>query len=361
MKVLNVDDVSYINAVRSNNLDIVHKQNYNRMPEFLIKYFYNDACPNNSNIIEHINYLIKDRLFDTEGFYKDTENNRIYFQFYYNLLSYILKTDVKFDIEYYKKHYFFIDIILHKYLDYFEGWHYDNLKTKDYTKDYIQILKEGLLSFTYDLLDDIISILNLYYLQETAFFNLKLLNDFFGGELNKHYIDTSENEILMDTIKNESLLKYNDKEYEKTLLSKKEEEESLKTTPKPIEATTIAPIDNNSTIYKAIHKDLSDYITYASPEKYKDIIENNNFGTQTKKYIKLQKEYDSHVNLKRFAFIFELELSDIKNIFKGKDVNKLKSVSLKENEKKTDFYDALISVRNSHLNKINPQKYPKIE
>ena len=106
---------------------------------------------------------------------------------------------------------------------------------------------------------------------------------------------------------------------------------------------------------------MKEYISHGSAEKYKTIIESNNFGKHGKRYIKLQVEYDTVINLKRFAYVFQLELSDMKNIFRGKDVKTLNSVYLKENEKKTPFYDTLISIRNAYLYEINPEKYPRIE
>lgn len=114
-------------------------------------------------------------------------------------------------------------------------------------------------------------------------------------------------------------------------------------------------------IYEKICNNLKDYISHGSAEKYKAIIESNNFGNNRKKYIKLQDKYDTVINLKRFAHVFQLELSDMKNIFRGEVVKTLNSVYLKENEKKTPFYDTLISTRNSYLYEINQEKYPKIE
>lgn len=182
------------------------------------------------------------------------------------------------------------------------------------------------------------------YLENQLMFNDDLINFFI--EIYNSYIGDHKI-ILMQTFPDNYIEIFN------KLLAKENKTDKKK----KIKLDNEEEID----IYEKICNDLKEYISHGSAEKYKAIIESNNFGDNRKRYIKLQVGYDTEINLKRFAYVFQLKLSDMKNIFRGKDVKTLNSVYLKENEKKTPFYDTLISIRNAYLYEINQEKYPIIK
>lgn len=128
-------------------------------------------------------------------------------------------------------------------------------------------------------------------------------------------------------------------------------------------------IDKHEDKYLAIYKLLKDYITHASSDTIKKIIQykinNDKLLDYNKTYIAL--ESFKLVNAKKIGICFSLINNEIKHFIRMKEENgkyKLISKRLPSDTKiygGIDLDDVLLTIRNDYLHEINPKVYPLIE
>lgn len=280
-------------------------------------------------------------------------------KFYYALIMFLMKRFFDFDILTLKKNNRFIDIIIIKLIN--------NLRENDIVELSKEILNE-LVDILYkeDILYTFIdqgkekkreNIANIFeccisspLLKGSAI--IKPKGNTFDGDFSYEHKLEQINNFLNDWLAPNTSTKIIDNE-EILHLAKNNDKSKEEDIP-----------DLHEDKYKAIHNLLKDYITHASSNKIKAIINykinNKNFNNIDGRSYFIMKS-----NIKRdickFAQCFNITLKEAEKIFKTTNkkpinLNPKDSVSINMLDP-SDFEKALIEVRNECLHKINPEKF----
>ncbi len=330
------DEREYLSDIFNNNTEQIHEFNYMYISYYL-KRRKLDGFDN--NILYDINNNI-DLIFETASYngYYDT------LCYYYGLLTYVLKNELKFDIQYYIETRFFINVIKYKFLDYINS-------------------SIPLLPIVRKMLEELIDIMYGYdedTFKDRILFNFDLLEKELGVD---HYVASVQlhEDVVIDSIKQRALEKY----FKNELKLNTEEKESIK------ENTNFPSTDLNEDIpniglYKEIKKHLSPFIERGTFQNYISIINDKKFSSK--------KTYLTLIDLNKkdailFAKTFNLNKDQLISLLKLKSGGKtqvlnitnayFKSIIFNEIDP-SKFESELVKVRNEYLNKINPKEFPLI-
>jgi len=305
-----------------------------------------------SNIIDKINEDIHIRLETTDISIKKIAS----------IIEYLIRRYFYFDIEKFINERYFINIIQYKVLD--EMSHIDREVKLDvtYCKKFGSFIVKGrsilrdLIDILYDFnnlnnetKDTIIERILLSYNLLYKHFTENEINPFDNSIIYEQYFSIEE-EVIFDYYFNEQ------KKAENMLIESDLKKETEKN------------IDEHEDKYKAIYDLLKDYITYASPEKIKKIIQykiNKEIITKeyNKTYFVLQE--NKVLNAAKIGYCFCLKKDEITHFIRIKEKgNRIKINKSIPNEKiirgVSPLDNTLIKIRNEYLYEIDPNVFPLI-
>lgn len=330
------DEGEYMSDIFYNDIAKIHEFNY-----MYISYYFKRRKPDvfDDNIINDINNDI-DLIFKTKSYdgYYDS------ICYYYGLLTYILKSELKFDIQYFIETRFFINVIKFKFLDFINS-------------------SISLLPTVRKMLEELIDIIYGYDedgIKDRILFNFDLLEKELGDD---HYVASVKlhEDVVIDSIKHKALEKY----YKNELKLNTEEKESIKENTNFPSTDLIEDIPNID-MYKGIKKLLVPFIERGTFQNYRSIINDKKFSSK--------KTYLTLIDLNKkdailFAKTFNLNKDQLISLLKLKSGGKTQVLNISDVYFKevtingidpSKFEKELVKVRNKYLNKINPKEFPLI-
>jgi len=330
------DEEKYLSDIFYNNIAQIHEFNY-------VYISFHLKCRKLKGYENNIIYGINN---DIDLIIKSDSNSDNYdtIYYYYGLLNYILKSELKFDIQNWIETRYFINVIKAKFFNY--------VNSSISLFPIVRKMLEELIDIMYEYAEDEI--------RDRVLLNFDLLEKELGGD--HHFASVALHEdVVIDSIKQRALEKY----FKNELKLNTEGKESIK------ENTIFLSTDlkeniPNIDLYKEIKKLLVPFIGRGTSQNYISIINNKKFSSK-KTYLTLISSNKKDAIL--FAKTFNLNKDQLISVLRQKKEKKTQVLNISDvyfksiifNEiDPSKFERELFKVRNEYLNKINPKEFPLI-
>lgn len=334
------DEAEYMSDVFNNDIAQIHEFNYMYISYYLQQHKLGSW---NNNIINDINNNIDLRF---ENAYKSANYDTLCY--YYGLLTYVLKNEVKFEIQNWIETRFFINVIKFKFLDFINS----SSQLLPIVREMLEELIDIIYGYDVDAVDTV---------KDRILFNFDLLEKELGDD---HYVSSVKlhEDVLIDHIKQKALEKY----FKNELKLGHEDNEPVKDNSNSLSSDLNIENIPNIDIYKGIKKLLAPFIERGTFQNYRTIIHDKKFSSK-KTYLTLIDLNKKEAIL--FAKTFNLDKEQLISVLKLKNGGKTQVLEISDayfkptNFNKLDpskFECELVKVRNEYLNKINPKEFPLI-